>query len=235
MKDLSVVIPTFNEEKIIIPTIYAVDNYLKTRNLKGEIIVSDDASSDKTVKEVEKLKNKYGNLSILEMDRNYYKGWPVKQGMLRAQGKLILYMDADMSTPIEEADKLIKAIENGADLAIGSRIHNGKDLRESQPLYRRILGKVFSNFKSILIPKIDDSQCGFKMFTHESAKKLFSKQKIENIIFDVEILYLADKFGLKISQVPVEWKHSGETRMKVTAKNAIDTISSLFKIWLWHH
>ena len=233
--DLSVVIPTYNESKNISKTISAIEEYFEKRKLAGEIIVVDDASHDDTAEKVKEIAKKEKNVSLIVMERNYHKGWPVKKGIIQSRGKYILYTDADLSTPIEEADKLRAALDKGADIAIGSRIHEGGDLRSSQPTYRRILGKMFSTLKSFLIPNIADSQCGFKMYRKDIAKKLFAKQRIKNIIFEVEILYLAQKFGYKIAQVPVEWEHSGESRMKISVKNAVGTISALFKIWLWHH
>jgi len=234
--DLSVIIPTYNEARRIESSIREVEDYFKAKKLKGEIVVSDDFSSDNTVEIVEKLLITFDNLKILKSDRNYFKGFPVKKGMLEASGKYILFADADMATPISESDKLINALENGADVAIGSRIQNtGKDLRESQPIYRRILGKMFTFAREFLVRGIKDSQTGFKMFKHDVAKDLFSRQKIENIIFDVEILYMARKLNYKIVEVPVQWNYGGETRMHITVKNAIMTLTSLINIWLSHH
>jgi len=234
--DLSVVIPTYNESKNITGTIGKIEEYFKKEKINGEIIVVDDASRDDTVKKVKEIAKSQKNLLLVEMERNYHKGWPVKIGILKARGDYIMYTDADLSTPIEEAGKLKKAISSGADIAIGSRVHEGGvDLRKSQPFYRQVLGKIFSNLKNFLIPDIADSQCGFKMYKKDAAKELFEKQRIKNIIFEVEILYLAKKLNYKIAQVPVEWKYSKETRMKVSLGNAINTLTSLVKIWFWHH
>ena len=234
--ELSVVIPTYNESQRIGKTLETIEEYFKNRGMVGEIIVVDDASNDATCQKVEEKMKKYKNISLLRLEKNYYKGWPVKKGILKASGKYVMYTDADLATPIEEAGKLKKAIDGGADLAIGSRAHpDGIDMRRTQPLYRRVLGKMFSKIKNILIADIEDSQCGFKMYKREVAKDLVSRQKIKNIIFEVEILYLAQKLGFKIAQVPIQWQHSGETRMRVSVSNAVDTLASLFKIWLWHH
>lgn len=233
--DLSVVIPTYNEADKIEKTIELVFDYFNSRKIKGEIIVSDDYSRDQTVKIVEMLQDKNPDLSLIKGQRNYFKGWPVRNGMLKTDGKIVLFADADLATPIGEADKLLAVINNGSDIAIGSRIHQNVDLRSSQPVYRRILGKIFANLKGFLIPEIADSQTGFKMFKGEVAKILFERQKIKNIIFDVEILYMAKRLGYKISEVPVDWNYGGQTKMKISAKNAILTITSLVKIWFWHH
>ena len=234
--DLSVIIPTYNEAERIESSIKQVEEYFKSKKLTGEIIVSDDFSKDRTVEIVEKLMSTFNNLKILKSDKNYFKGYPVKKGMLEAKGKYVLFADADMATPITEASLLIDAIDAGADLAIGSRIQEtGKDLRGSQPFYRRILGKMFTFVREFLVRGIKDSQTGFKMFKHDVAIDLFSRQIIENIIFDVEILYMARKLKYKIAEVPVQWNYGGETRMHVTVKNAVMTLSSLVKIWLSHH
>jgi dolichyl-phosphate beta-glucosyltransferase len=234
--DLSVIVPTYNESKNIENTLVKIEEYFKKEKINGEIIVVDDASCDDTAEKVRKLTRREKNIFLTEMEKNYYKGWPVKIGMLKAVGNYIMYTDADLSTPIEEAKKLKKAIDSGADIAIGSRVHEGGiDLRKSQPLYRQVLGKIFSNLKNFLISDIADSQCGFKMYKKDAAKKLFEKQRIKNIIFEVEILYLAKKLNYKVVQVPVEWKHSKETRMRVSVGNAVNTLSSLIKIWFWHH
>ncbi|HEY5601081.1 MAG TPA: dolichyl-phosphate beta-glucosyltransferase [Patescibacteria group bacterium] len=232
--DLSVVIPTYNEADKIENTVKSVFDYLKSKNIRGEVIISDDCSTDNTVGLVEKLQTKNSDLKLVKSEKNYFKGWPVKNGMLKADGKIVLFADADLATPIKEADKLLDAIDRGSDIAIGSRIHESFDLRSSQPFYRRILGKMFAKLKSFLIPQIKDSQTGFKMFKGEVAKVLFEKQKIKNIIFDVEILYMAKKLKYNIAQVPVDWNYGGQTRMKISAKNAISTIISLVKIWFYH-
>lgn len=234
--DISIIVPTYNEEKNIARTIYELEKYLSEKHFNGEIVISDDCSTDNTVKVVKGLQAKFGNIKLLTLRRNYYKGWPVKLGMLAAKGKLLLFTDADLATPIREADKLIDEIKKGADIAIGSRIQpGGIDLRMSQPLYRRLFGKIFTKLMRFLIPDIVDSQCGFKMFNSEVAKRLFKLQRIENIVFDVEILYLARKFGFKISQVPVKWHYSGDSKMRANLKNGIEVLLSLFKIWFFHH
>ncbi|MEM7825137.1 MAG: glycosyltransferase, partial [Candidatus Aenigmatarchaeota archaeon] len=190
--DISIIVPTYNEEKNIARTIYELEKYLSEKHFNGEIVISDDCSTDNTVKVVKGLQAKFGNIKLLTLRRNYYKGWPVKLGMLAAKGKLLLFTDAD--------------------------------LRMSQPLYRRLFGKIFTKLMRFLIPDIVDSQCGFKMFNSEVAKRLFKLQRIENIVFDVEILYLARKFGFKISQVPVKWHYSGDSKMRANLKNGIEVL-----------
>lgn len=229
----SIIIPTYNEEKRIEKTIKIISDFYKSKKVTFEIIVSDDKSTDKTVSIIKNINNP--NLKLIISDKNYYKGWPVRNGILSSSGDYILMTDADLSTPISEADKLEKALNSGFDLAIGSRINeSGEDERSSQPLYRRILGKLFTQIRSVLTPKIKDSQCGFKMFKKEVARDLFKRQQIKNIIFDVEILFLAEKLHYKIAQIPVKWEYLGETRMRLTVKNAFSTVISLAQIYFLH-
>jgi len=231
----SIVVPTYNEEKRIENTIKTIHAFYAKKKEAFEIIISDDKSTDKTVEKAGKLKEQMPEVKVIESDINYYKGWPVRNGILKSTGDYILMTDADLSTPIKEADKLQKEIEKGFDIAIGSRIDaSGHDERESQPFYRRVLGKIFTFIRKVLTPEIEDSQCGFKMFNKKSAADLFERQRVKNIIFDVEILFMAKKLGYQIAQVPVEWYYSGETRMRLTAKNAVGTIVSLAQIYLWH-
>ncbi len=234
--DLSVVIPAFNESERIGKAIEDCLAYFDKHKYAGEVIVSDDHSTDDTVSIVKGYADKYKNVKLIALEKNYFKGWPVKMGMLEAKGNLVMFADADMATPITEAEKLKSAIEAGVDIAIGSRIQeSGEDLRRSQPIYRRILGKTFSFIRDFLVRGIKDSQTGFKMFNKTASADLFARQKIPNIIFDVEILYMAKKKGYKITEIPVEWNYGGQTRMKVNLKNAVMTITSLVKIWWWHH
>lgn len=234
--DLSVVIPTYNEEERIATTIKTCLDFFQRKNYTGEIIVSDDNSTDRTKEIVGAIVQKEANVCLIALEKNYFKGWPVRQGMLVSKGRIVMFTDADLATPIDESEKLKRAIEDGADIAIGSRIQTtGEDLRISQPVYRRIIGKAFTFVRDFLVRGIKDSQTGFKMFRGEVAQDLFSRQRIPNIIFDVEILYMAKKRGYKIAEIPVQWNYGGQTRMKVNFRNAVMTIMSLAKIWWWHH
>lgn len=231
----SIIIPAYNEERRIVNSIKTIFSFFGKKNETCEVIISDDKSSDNTVSLVKNAMKEYGNLKLLESDKNYYKGWPVRSGILSSSGDYILMTDADLSTPIEESEKLKKSLDSGADIAIGSRIDaRGHDERESQPFYRRLIGKIFTYLRKILTPEIIDSQCGFKMFKRDAALDLFKRQKITNIIFDVEILYLAKKLHYKIAQIPVKWHYSGETRMRLTIGNAFKTLLSLAQIYRLH-
>ena len=214
--EFSIVIPTFNEEKRIENTVRQIYKYFTKKRKNFEVIVIDDGSSDGTVRLLQDLKKKLKNLKILKQGKNYGKDWAVKRGVLVAKGKYILTKDADLSTPMVETDKLLKELEVGADLAISCRIHpDGKDMRFSQPLIRRIVGKIFSKLVNVfVINGIRDTQAGTKMYKADVAKKLFRKQTIKRIAFDVEILYLAKRAGMNIAVVPVMWSTDGKSRMR---------------------
>lgn len=227
MVDISIVIPLFNEETRIGQTLEKIISYLKKTKKNFEVILVDDGSVDDTEKVVRtKIKQSLFPLEIKTDERfriikfaeNLGKGWAVREGVLAAKGKLILFTDADLATPIEEELKLREKLENGYDVAMASRVRkDGSDERSSsQPLRRRILGKFFNLMVNLLVvPGFSDTQCGFKMFTAEAAKKIFPEQKIKRIGFDVELLYLAKKKNLKIAEVPVKWQGGKESRMNI--------------------
>ena len=142
------------------------------------------------------------------------KGYSVRNGMLLARGEVLLFTDADLSSPIEEADKLFDAIQGGADLAIGSRWMQSELQTQRQPLYRQFFGRIFNLLLRLTLGlKFKDTQCGFKAFTRESARAIFPLQRIERWGFDPELLYLATRFGFRVAEVPVAWAHSEGTRI----------------------
>jgi dolichyl-phosphate beta-glucosyltransferase len=201
---LSVVIPAYNEEVRIIPTIGAIAAHVVTLGFAWELIVSDDGSKDNTVGVVEELG--LANLRVIRAPQNEGKGSAVRRGMLAARGQYVLFDDADNSTPIEEVGKVLqKLTHEGYDVAVGSRAADGAE-EASKGLLRRTMSSglrwiVAAGFRI----GVRDTQCGFKMFTHEAAQRLYSAQTIDGFSFDLEILYLADKFGYQIAEVPVAW------------------------------
>jgi glycosyltransferase involved in cell wall biosynthesis len=176
--------------------------------------VVNDGSSDDTARIVRHFAVEHSVVRLLENPGNRGKGYSVRNGMLRAQGEILLFSDADLSSPIEEADKLFAAIANGADIAIGSRWVDPRLQIRRQPLLRRVLGRIFNvALRVILGLQFKDSQCGFKAFTRRSAQAIFPLQKIERWGFDPELLYLAKKFGFTVREVPVAWAHREGTRI----------------------
>ena len=215
MLDLSVVIPAYNEAGRIQSTIKEVYKYLRDKVKSFEIIVVDDGSDDDTALKVKELIPRISELKLIELPFHQGKGWAVRTGMLEAKGSLVLMTDADLSCPISELEKLKKAIEDGAHLAVGSRRVSGARLIRRQPWLREKIGLAFGFFTRRIIPTgIMDTQCGFKCFKKEVAEKLFSLQTSSGFCFDLEILALARRLGYRIAEVPVVWEHSPDSRVK---------------------
>lgn len=235
----SIVIPAYNEESRIGRTLEGVCAYLSTLGSAAEIIVVDDGSKDGTAAVVQaKVSDVPPNVSLrlLQHFPNRGKGASVKEGCLAALGDYVLFSDADLATPIEEADKLWAALKQGYDIAIGSRVHpDGSDMRSTQPAYRRLLGKLYRLIVGILILRnIKDTQCGFKAFTKPAAGFLMEAQQISGIVFDTELLFLAQLGGLRIAQLPVLWTNVGGSRMRVTPGQAFSVLRDLCSV-RWRH
>jgi glycosyltransferase involved in cell wall biosynthesis len=176
--------------------------------------VVNDGSHDNTMEIVRERAATHPGLRILENPGNRGKGYSVRNGMLHAGGNILLFTDADLSSPIEEASKLFAAIEAGSDVAIGSRWLQSDLQTQKQPLYRQLFGRVFNLLLRIMLGlRFKDTQCGFKAFTRRASQAIFSQQRIERWGFDPELLFLARKFGFKVTEVPVAWAHREGTRI----------------------
>jgi len=226
---LSVIMPAYNEEKLIKNTLVEVDGFLSKQGYNYEIIVIDDGSVDETFSILKKLEASLGNLKIIKNDENRGKGYSIAKGMLFAKGKFRLFMDADNSTTIDQISNFMPHLENGYDIAMGDRALKESEIKKSQSLYKKLLGD-FGNIliQFIAVSGISDTQCGFKIFSEKSARDIFSKLTIDRWGFDIEILAIAKKMGYKIKAVPVIWKNREET--KVRARDYIFTLKELFKI-----
>jgi len=210
----SIILPAYNERARIAATLDRILAHASDRGWNVEVIVVNDGSSDDTATIVREYASKHAALRLLENPGNRGKGYSVRNGMLHATGDILLFSDADLSSPIEEADKLFAAIAEGADIAIGSRWMDRRLQIRRQPLYRRVFGRIFNlALRVILGLQFKDTQCGFKAFTRRSAQAIFPLQKIERWGFDPELLYLAGKFGFEVSEVPVAWSHREGTRI----------------------
>ena len=224
--DISVVIPAYNEQWRIPATLIAVIDYFdklvtKDPKLSYEIIVANDGSTDETVELVHKFEKIRTQVRLISLARNRGKGEAVKTGMLNARGKYVLFCDADGATPIEEFERLKKAIDEGSDVSFGSRAMFSDETKVKTVWYRKIIGRVFNLFvNSLIIGEVKDTQCGFKLFTKESCKFLFERQKLEGFAFDVEILYLAKKSGMKIKEVPVNWQNVAGSKVDLVFDSA---------------
>ena len=210
----SIVIPAYNESERIALTLERVLAHVRERNWSAEVLVVNDGSSDSTADIVRRFAAQHGNLALIENPGNRGKGYSVRNGMLHASGEVVLFSDADLSSPIEEADKLFAALAAGADVAIGSRWLRTELQTQRQPLHRQLLGRVFNLLLRVVLGlHYRDTQCGFKAFTRRATHLIFPLQHIERWGFDPEILFLAHKFGLKVQEVPVQWAHREGTRI----------------------
>jgi dolichyl-phosphate beta-glucosyltransferase len=230
---LSVVIPAYNEEERLPMTLKRTYDYLSTRSVSFEVIVVDDGSTDRTVAMAERFFRSRKGGTVLKNLGNHGKGFSVKRGVLRARGRYILFSDADLSTPIEELDKLLQPIQDGScDIAIASRGHRESDVRVPQPWYRKTMGQIFNIFVQLLAVRgIKDTQCGFKCFKKDAAMRIFPQQQLTGFGFDVEILYIARKAGYAIREVPVAWINSPKSRVHVITDSA-RMFSDLWRIRL---
>jgi dolichyl-phosphate beta-glucosyltransferase len=210
----SIILPAYNESARIAGTLDRILAHATERGWAVEVIVVSDGSTDDTVAIVREYASRHAVLRLLENPGNRGKGYSVRNGMLHAKGDILLFSDADLSSPIEEADKLFAAIESGVDIAIGSRWVDRRLQIRRQPLHRRVLGRMFNlALRVILGLQFKDTQCGFKAFARRSAQSIFPLQKIERWGFDPELLYLARKFGFVVREVPVAWSHREGTRI----------------------
>jgi len=233
---LSVVIPVYNEAKGIAESMRRVEAYMNLRKYSWELLVVSDGSTDETDKRVREFIASRPNalVRLLSAERNHGKGFAARRGVLEARGGYILLTDADLSSPIKEVDKLIRALEGGADMAIASRVvrEEGADVR--QCFKRWLSGRIFNYFVRLFVIRgIKDTQCGFKCFKSKPAHALFGEQKLEGFAFDVEILYLAKRHGYAIKEVSVMWRQGPDSRVSLL-KDSLLMLGDLFKIRRLH-
>lgn len=200
---ISVIVPCYNERDRIVPTIGAIASHVSDLGVPWELIISDDGSTDDTIERVEGTD--LANLRVIRAPRNMGKGATVQRGMAAARGRFLLFADADCSTPIQELDRLLAALEEGADVAIGSRAAAGAEARNRSALRRTATNGLRLIAQTLLRTGVQDTQCGFKLFTHRSARELFGRQTIDGFSFDLELLYLAGRLDLTVTEVPVRW------------------------------
>jgi dolichyl-phosphate beta-glucosyltransferase len=229
---LSIIIPAYKEEERIGPTLEQVFAYLDKQDYAAEVIVVNDCSPDNTARVAQEAGKGRANFRVVSNEVNKGKGGSVRRGMLEAQGDYLLFSDADLSTPIEETARFLEKMREGYGVIVGSRALRESNIVTYQPWYRQIMGKTFNKIVRVLLVRgVKDTQCGFKMFTREAAKKIFPLQRIERFAFDVEILFLARKLGFKICEMPVTWKDSPLTSVS-TFKDSFSMFSALFAIRL---
>jgi dolichyl-phosphate beta-glucosyltransferase len=211
---LSIVIPAYNESARIENALCEIVKCIWRRGWDAEVIVVDDGSTDDTAELVTAFSLTDPEVKLVQNRENRGKGYSVREGMLRAEGEIVLFTDADLSAPIEEAQRLISAIACGADIAIGSRWVNSDRQTHRQPLYRQFFGRCFNLVTRVIMGlPYADTQCGFKAFTRHAAQTVFQLQSIERWGFDPEILFIAGKRGLRVVEVPVSWAHDARSKV----------------------
>lgn len=227
--ELSIVIPAYNEELRLPTTLERIAAYAERSDREVEVLVVDDGSTDRTAAVAESFRGRIPALRVVSNGRNRGKGYSVRHGVRESRGRIVLFTDADLSAPIEEADKLIEALEH-FDLAIGSRAVNRSLITVHQSAFREFAGILFNKVVrvSLRLPFVD-TQCGFKAFLRERCRILFEQQTIERFGFDPELLYLARHHGLRAVEIPVRWGHSPATKVSML-RDSMQMFLDVFKI-----
>jgi len=222
---LSIIIPVYNEEKRIGQSLQKIMDFRERELDEAEVIFVDDGSTDRTLKIL--TENKNNNIRIVRVWPNKGKGNAVRAGVLEANGGIIIYMDSDLATPLEEISRILEAIKDD-DIAIGTRFLDKNNVKRD--LLRAIAGQIFSIIKSMILPlRISDTQCGFKAFKGNVAKELFALSKVQRWSFDAEILFLAKKFGYTIKEISVSWQEKGDSKVRLL-RDSIQMIKDLLLI-----
>lgn len=213
---LSVVIPAYNEALRIGGTLEKVRDYLQTRNYPAELIVVDDGSTDETRDILDEFRGRHPGVRVLVNEGNRGKGYSVRRGVLEATGEVVLFTDADLSAPIEEANKLLAALESsGADAAVGSRALDRRLVGIRQPWFRETSGRFFNLLVRLLAGlRIRDTQCGLKLFRRASTRRAFELLRARRFGFDPELLFLIERGGGKVVEIPVRWNNSPATKVR---------------------
>jgi glycosyltransferase involved in cell wall biosynthesis len=223
--ELSIVIPAFNEEARISPTLESIGSYLDERQIWAEVLVVDDGSSDHTVDVVRSQQHRFTDLRVVPVGRNAGKGHAVRLGMLVAAGETRVFMDADNSTDIRELDQLTRAAERDRrrpEVVIASIGTSGASVEQSQSGLRSAMGRAGNLvIRSLVLPGIRDSQRGFKVFSARAAEAIFPRCRIDGWAFDVEVLVIARALGFDVLEVPVRWTHRDDSRVRATAYGAV--------------
>jgi glycosyltransferase involved in cell wall biosynthesis len=227
---LSIVIPAYNESGRIEDALKRVMSCIEERGWDAEVLVVDDGSKDTTAAIVQHWMAKYPRLHLIQNPGNRGKGYSVRNGLLQAAGEIVMFTDADLSAPMEEAERLIAAINDGADVAIGSRWLDRTRQTIHQPLYRQFFGRCFNWItRTIMGLPFKDTQCGFKAFRRSAAQIIFRLQTIERWGFDPEILFIARKLKYVIREVPVTWGHDERSRISYL-KDGMKMLEDMFRI-----
>lgn len=225
---LSIIIPAHNEETRLPQTLEQALAFLKTQNYPSEILVVENGSSDHTFEVAQEFAQRHPTLRVIrETERG--KGLAVRRGMLEARGQYRFMCDADLSMSIEQVSRFLHPHSQNVDVAIGSREAAGA-VRFDEPPYRHIGGRAI-NFaiRVLILPGLQDTQCGFKCFTAEAAEKIFPRQTLAGWSFDIELLYIARRLGLTVREIPIHWRFSPETKLSAV-QDALRMVRDIFRI-----
>jgi len=231
---LSVVIPAYEEAVRITRTLDRVRAYLETQPYRSEVLVVVDGGRDRTRDLVRAAAERWPALRLLDNGANRGKGYSVRRGMLDAAGRYLLFSDADLSTPIEEVERLLAVLDAGADVAVGSRAAPGADVRVRQAWWRQSMGRLFNRLVRLAaLSRIRDTQCGFKCFRRDAARRIFARQRITRFAFDVEVLWIAERLGYQIAEVPVVWVNDPASRVHPVL-DSVRMVADLARVRLAH-
>jgi dolichyl-phosphate beta-glucosyltransferase len=230
---ISVVVPCYNETPRILPSLERIFAYMDANHPDYEVVLVDDGSTDGTAALAESRFGTCPQLRVLAYGPNRGKGYAVRIGSVRATGDLVLLSDADLSAPIDELEKMLPLIERGSDLVIGSRAHAQAEIRQHQPLYRELSGKLFNVLvRLVVMSGFRDTQCGFKLFRRTAMLPVLARQRIDGFAFDVEMIALARQAGLRISEVPVVWINSPTSMVRLRpALRAFVDLVAIRRAW----
>lgn len=235
--ELSIVIPAYNEEKRLPRALGLLRDYFAARNTSAgeiEILVVDDGSADGTARIAQEWAQEMPWIRLVSNGSNRGKGYSVRHGMLEARGRVALFTDADLSSPIDESEKLLAAIRDGNDVAIGSRALDRSLISVRQARLRELAGMIFNGFVRLFtgLP-FHDTQCGFKAFVREPSRIVFEQQRIEGFGFDPEILFLAVRHGLRAAEIPVRWAHDPASKVHVVYDSLRMFGDLIYIRWNW--
>lgn len=228
-ESLSVVIPAYNEETRLGPLHREASEYIRSNFSRSEIIYVDDGSTDQTYERLLEYQRQNPDVKILRHQKNYGKGRAVRTGLQAATGNLVLFSDADFSTPIEDVQKLIRSIASGFDIAIGSRAVSGANVEIPQPWIRETTGKIGNAIvQTLLLLPFEDTQCGFKLYTSDAIRIILPKLKVDGFAFYMEMLVVAVANGLKVAEVPVTWRNVLDS--KVRSVHNLEVLKDVLRI-----
>lgn len=212
---VAIVIPAYNEQAALPHAIDRARRYLDERGLEGEIVVVNDGSADATLDVAEAAAAEDARVRVVSYATNRGKGYAVRQGVQRAEGDAIVFLDADLATPVEEIDRVLEAMAAGAEVVVGTRRHPDAQIQQAQPLLRRVMGGGFRAIaRSMLGLSVTDITCGFKAFRREAAKSIFHRATVDGWAFDAELLVIANRLGLRVVELPVHWCDSRDSRVR---------------------